>query len=156
MKKIRYILLVICGMILSFPFFTSCEIKEPSIEPVADFEIWGINNETTYYEQMQEPYRLFEDQMYDYKVMGEGEQFVIWFGVAGDTAKKTPTGSEFVDRDINHLSKGTVTINGQSRYSYKDTGTYTLTFVASSYNYVLDDYKEDILQKEIVVIPADQ
>jgi hypothetical protein len=154
MKKSRYIVAGILGIVISLALFSACEINEPFPEPDATFSVWGVNPETNAYEESTEPYVLYKDVSYDYIVEGEGEQFVFWHGVAGDSTANTPKGSDFNDRGVNHLSKGMVARNNRARYAYKDVGTYTLVFVASSYSYVENEYTEMTIEKEVEVIPA--
>ncbi|MBN1952503.1 MAG: hypothetical protein JW801_14975 [Bacteroidales bacterium] len=154
MNKIKYFLLITSGVVLSLGWLSSCEIDEPFSDPEgSSFVIKGVNPETNYYEELEEPYTLIVGQTYDFVVDGAAEQFVFWFGVPGDSSKNTPSGSDFEDRGVNHLSKGVATVNGLTRYSYKTAGEYTLTFVASSYSYTRDEYTENLITKTIEVVP---
>lgn len=153
MSKIKYLVGITLGTILSFAFFSSCEIDEPFVEPNASFEVWGVNPETNTYELQVEPYVLIANTPYDFVVKGDGESFVFWFGADGDPEKTSPSGSNFEDRGLNHYSSGDLAVNGSASNTYKE-GAYTLTFVASSYSYVEDEYKEQIIQKEITVVAA--
>ena len=134
--------------------FIGCEFNEPFPDPSADFEIWGINPVTNAYEQVLEPYDLTVSVSYDYIVEGTGQQFVFWFGVTGDPERDAPTGSNFEDRGLNHVSSGDVAVDMKVRYSYTAVGTYDIVLVASSYNYSDDEYKESLTRRTVNVIAA--
>ena len=103
---------------------------------------------------MNEPYELIAGQTYDFRIEGTGQQFVIWFGVPGDPASDSPTGSDFNDRGINHVSKGKVASNNLIRYTYSAAGTYEAVLVASSYSYSENECKESLFRKTIEVVAA--
>ena len=154
MKNTRYITLWLAGIITILTLFTRCEIDEPFPDPDATFEVWGIDPVSNAYEKVEEPYVLYYGTTYEFLVEGEGQQFVFWFGTEGDTATSTPSGSNFADRGENHYSKGVVAANNRAKYAYWQTGTFNLVFVASSYSYTEDAYKEQITEKEVEVIEA--
>jgi len=158
MKKFKNIEIRILGVVLFLALIAGCTADYPYPDPGAAFEVWGIHPVTKGYEQVVEPYVLFEDIYYDYIVEGEGHQFVFWFGVPGDTASRFPKGSDFNDRGVNQLSRGAVALNNKAKFKYTEPGTYTLVFVASSYSYFDREYKEATIEKEVQVIelPAEE
>jgi hypothetical protein len=154
MKKVLYITLGFIGILMAGISFTACEFDEPFPTPSADFTVWGINPATNAYEQIAEPLVLYSTISYDFVVEGSGQQFVFWFGIAGDTTKTTPTGSDFNDRGLNHLSKGKVALNKKTKFSYSDSGTYQVVLVASSYSYTEDKFLESLTEKTVEVMPT--
>lgn len=153
MNTIRYIKKWSPGILFFLVLITACEINEPFPEPNATFTVWGVDPVTNYYEQVSEPYVLYINQSYDFIVEGEGEQFVFWFGEDGDTTSRSPIGSNFADRGVNHLSKGKVVRNGRASFTYDKDTSYHIVMVASSYNYEEDQYKEMLVEKDVEVVP---
>jgi len=154
MRKIQYIKIWVCNFILVCISFAGCEFDEPFPDPLADFTIWGINPATNAYEQVLEPYNLTVSVSYDFIVEGTGQQFVFWFGVDGDPESNSPSGSNFNDRGLNHISSGEVTRNNKCSHSYGTEGTYEVILVSSSYKYSTDEYKESLTRKTVHVMAA--
>ena len=139
-------------MLIITVFMGACEYEEPFPDPSADFTVWGVNSETNVYEQLPEPLVLKRGVAYDFDVEGTGQQFVFWFGIAGDPESSSPSGSDFNDRGINHLSKGMVVSDMSVKKSFSEEGEYEVVLVASSYSYSLDEYKESLTKKTITVV----
>jgi hypothetical protein len=154
MKRSIYKTAWVLTAIIVSVFSSRCEFDEPFPDPSADFTIWGINPVSNAYEQVTEPFTLIKGVVYDFIVEGSGQQFVFWFGVAGDPESNTPSGSDFNDRGLNHLSSGVVARDKKAKNTYNVVGTYEVVLVASSYKYSTDEYKESITKKTLTVTEA--
>ena len=136
-------------IIISF-IIISCEFEEPFEDPVADFELYEIDQVTFEEQVMSEPYSIDPNRGYILRITGKGEQFVLWMGVPADPGKDN--GTDFNDRGVNHNSGGDIIEEKEKYFVYRSAGDFEMVVVASSYRYSDDYYVEDILKKSIEVV----
>ncbi|NBC84373.1 MAG: hypothetical protein GVY19_13480 [Bacteroidetes bacterium] len=153
MKKIKNILFVLTMVVF---FFTSCEEEYEIEDPVARFQ---IENRTTFEEKIAEPYAATAgDQLLFLPVdyLTDADYYVIWTGDEGhdydsyldSTAATHPADTLFIPKD----SGVPVTSNAGYSYEYSNSGTYTITWIATNHSGFGDNTKSAILQKEITIV----
>ncbi|MFC2137040.1 hypothetical protein ACFLTE_02590 [Bacteroidota bacterium] len=148
-KRNKTYILGIIVIIISI-IVIACEFEEPFEDPVADFELYEINQATFLEEKMSEPYSLNSNREYILRITGKGEQFVLWLGVPADSGKTD--GSDFNDRGVNHNSEGELIEEKEKPFVYRSQGSFEMVVIASSYRYSDDHYVEDILKKSVEVV----
>lgn len=112
--------------------FMSCEEPDPAfIEPNAAFATDS------------DQYEVFQAMRVSNE--GEGQFYAVFTGDAGHEFAKREEGDTGFKTDV----------NGNFSYSYSQAGTYTITYVASGYQFVDGERVEATAQKQITVTDPD-